>query len=277
MNLIARVFDQEITINDIIGESEKICGEDNNQILQSAMNRLIDRQLLLHKAKEEGYTANDDEFECALLEVLEDLEEVPQNEEETRNLEKSIRDQIIIRKYVLQLCDREINITEEQLLAFYEDQKEVFTAPEMVKASHILIRGDEPNAQGKADLIRAQIKNASDFEGLCKEHSSCPTGARCGDLGWFSSGKMITEIEDIAFGLQPQEISEVFKTKYGYHILMVTEKKPRQILPFEELKDSLKRRLVQLEREFILIRHVKDLRSDYDAAINILDDQYSLV
>ncbi len=276
MHLVAKVFDLEISEDEVLNESRQLVGKDSPMALAQALNRVIDRCLLLHQAGEAGICATEEEFDSALLETLEDIEEAPQNEEQTKAMEKRIRQRIVIRKYVSQIVAQDILIGDEQLLAFYQDQQEVFFAPEAVRASHILFRSDEPDAERKARDLRSRIHDGNDFAEVCPNHSQCPSGARCGDLGWFHRGRLIKEIEDVAFSLKPGQISEVFKTKYGYHILLVTDRKRRQQVPFEDIKESLKARLVQLEREFFLIRHMNDLRRDHQDQIKILDTRFSL-
>jgi parvulin-like peptidyl-prolyl isomerase len=274
MHLVAKVFDLEITEDDIQSESTKLIGQDSDLSKLHALNRLIDRYLLLRQAMDAGFSASEDEFDSALLETLEDIDVSPRNMDETRRMEDRIRQRIVIRKYVQQICAKDILIADDQLLAFYEDQKEVFFTPEAVRASHILIRHDEPEAESKARALREAIKTPEDFVKACAEHSQCPSGVRCGDLGWFPRGRMTKEIEEAAFALKPGEISDVFRTRYGYHILMVTDRKVQHTVPFEDIRDSLKARLVQLEREYFLARHVNDLRKQYQDRILILDDHY---
>lgn len=275
MHLVAKVFDLIITEDEVLTESEKLIGQNGPLALVQALNRVIDRCLLLHEALRAGIQVTEDEFDSALLETLEDIDEAPQNEAQTQDMEERIRQKIVIRKYVSQIIGQDHIIADDQLLAFYEDQPEVFFAPEAVRASHILFRSDEPEALRKATDLRAQIHTQADFANVCPSHSQCPTGARCGDLGWFPRGRMIKEIEDVAFALEPGQISDVFQTRHGYHILLVTDRKLLQRIPFEEIKDSLKARLVQLEREYFLIRHMNDLRRDHEDQIQILDPRFS--
>lgn len=274
MHLVAKVFDWDITEEEIASESAHLVGQDSDLAQVHALNRLIDRFLLLHQAQSKGINASDEEYDSALLETLEDIEAVPSNDEETRELEERIRRRIIIRKYVQQICALDVPIGDEQLLAFYEEQKEVFFAPEAVRAAHILIRADQPEAEKLARELRDRIKTEEDFQNICGAHSQCPTGVRCGDLGWFPRGRMIKELEDAAFGLEVGEISDIIHSRYGFHILMVTDKKVQRTVAFEEIRDSLKSRLLQLEREFYLIRHVNGLRKSYQNQIRILDSRY---
>ncbi|MBW6514725.1 MAG: peptidylprolyl isomerase [Candidatus Syntrophosphaera sp.] len=275
MHLVARVFDLDITEEEVLGESRELIGQETSLAQIHALNRLIDRCLLLHEALVSGVSATEEEFDSALLETLEEMDIAPLNAMQTRAMEERIRRRIIIRKYVQQVCAKDILIADDKLFAFYEDQKEVLFASEIIHASHILIQASEPEAEQKAKELRARIKDAEDFWSLCKDHSQCPSGCRLGDLGWFPRGRMIKEIEDVAFSLKPGQVSEVFRSRYGYHILMVTDKKIQQSVPFEDIRDSLKSHLIQLEREFFLIRHLNQLRENYRDQIQILDENYN--
>lgn len=274
MHLIARVFDFGITESDIDQESEHLIGKSDALAQLHALNRLIDRCLLLHQAQVCGFDASDDEYDSALLEALEENEGDPLSPEQAKRMEERIRRRVIIRKYVQSICAKDVLIADDQLLAFYEDQKEVFFAPEAVRASHILIRAETPNAAQVAEELRSKIQTSGDFHRLCSTHSQCPSGCRYGDLGWFPRGKMIKEIDEVAFSLEIGQISDVFSSKHGFHILMVTDKKVMHQVPFSEIKDSLRARLIQLEREYFLIRHVNELRRLYEKDIVILDQHY---
>lgn len=276
MQLVAKVFDLDITDSEVLVECAKMNAEDSPETRSLALNRLIDAYLLLHQALLTGFSASEEEFDNALLETLEDIDSAPRDAEQTRSLEEQIRRKIIIRKYIKQACIQDIEISDEQLKAFYEDQREVFSAPESVRASHILIRLDVPNAEQKAREIHAKIKTPADFLAVCSSESDCPSGVRLGDLGYFPKGRMIKEIDAVAFALEPHQISNVFQSRFGFHILMLTDKKDGHTVPYEEIKDSLKARLIQLEREYLLIAHLNELRKNFEDHILILDPAYIL-
>lgn len=274
MHLVAKVFDLDITEEEVLGESRNLIGQDSFLAQVTALNRLIDRYLIFHHAVSQGISISEDEFDNALLETLEDLEAAPKDNDETKRMESRIRIRIVNRKYVQQVCNRDVSIADDLLFAFYEDQKDVFLAPHAVHAAHILIRADEPDARQKALDIRETIQTTDEFNAICGELSQCPTGCRYGDLGWFPKGRMIKEIEDVAFSLQPGQISDVFISKYGYHILLVRETRQQEPIPFDDIKDSIRAKMKQLEKEYFLIRHVNDLRETCKEFISILDDRY---
>jgi parvulin-like peptidyl-prolyl isomerase len=89
-----------------------------------------------------------------------------------------------------------------------------------VRASHILVK-----KESEAKKILESLKNGASFSKLAEEHSECPSGKKGGDLGWFGRGKMVPEFEKAAFSLKKGEISDLVKTKFGYHIIKVNDTK----------------------------------------------------
>ena len=89
-----------------------------------------------------------------------------------------------------------------------------------VKASHILV-----DKLADAEKLADKIKGGSKFEDLARKHSSCPSGKKGGDLGYFGTGQMVKPFEDAAFKLGKGEVSGPVKTQFGYHLIMVTDKR----------------------------------------------------
>jgi len=81
------------------------------------------------------------------------------------------------------------------------------------------------NTQQEAQDLLAQIQNGADFGGLAQKHSSCPSGKKGGDLGFFGKGMMVAEFEQAAFKMQVGSVSNPIKTQFGYHLIKVTDSK----------------------------------------------------
>ncbi len=123
----------------------------------------------------------------------------------------------------------------------YNSSPKRFETPEQVEASHILIRTGEPGAREKMEDIRKQIMAGAPFEELARTRSQDPgSAAKNGSLGVFGRGRMIKQFEDIAFNMnKPGEISPVFETPFGFHVIRLDRRIPSGVKMYAEVKDQL--------------------------------------
>ena len=132
-------------------------------------------------------------------------------------------------------------VADADVKAYYEQNKGRYGVEEQRRASHILITpdgGDKAAARKKADGILAALKAApNDFAKLAREQSKDPgSAAQGGDLGFFGKGMMVKPFEDAAFTLKVGETSEIIESDFGFHIIRVTEIKPAQAKPLDEVR-----------------------------------------
>lgn len=86
-------------------------------------------------------------------------------------------------------------------------------------ARHILVDSEEKCLQ-----LKQEIQNGASFADLAKQHSSCPSGQRGGDLGEFGQGQMVPEFDRVVFNEAVGEVHGPVKTQFGYHLLEVTKR-----------------------------------------------------
>lgn len=91
---------------------------------------------------------------------------------------------------------------------------------EEVRASHILVKTKE-----EAEKIREEIVAGKDFAEAAKEYSLCPSKSDGGDLGFFGHNVMVIEFDHAAFELKKGELSKPINTNFGWHLILVTDKK----------------------------------------------------
>ncbi len=89
-----------------------------------------------------------------------------------------------------------------------------------VRASHILVKDE-----AKATDLKQKVESGEDFGELAKQHSTCPSGQRGGDLGWFGRGQMVKEFEEACYTTDENAVAGPVKTQFGYHLIKVTGKK----------------------------------------------------
>ena len=98
------------------------------------------------------------------------------------------------------------------------------------------------------------------------------TAAKGGDLGTFGQGRMVPDFERAAFALKPGEVSDVVKTQYGYHVIVVSERKEGERRPFDQVKEQIRTSLRnkalqdQVRDHFDALKKEGDVRID-DAAL----------
>jgi len=89
-----------------------------------------------------------------------------------------------------------------------------------VRASHILV-----DTEKEADRILKKINKGKSFEDMARKFSSCPSGRKGGDLGYFGKGQMVPEFEKAAFNMEAGQVSPPVRTQFGYHIIKVVDRR----------------------------------------------------
>jgi peptidyl-prolyl cis-trans isomerase C len=162
--------------------------------------------------------------------------------------------------------------TDKVLQDFFSANKEMFDGS-MVHARHILLTVPAGNAQA-ANQAKAQLaafkqqieKEAADglaklppggdalareqartkliedsFAGLAAKSSACPSKAHGGDVDWFPrAGGMVEAFAKAAFALKPYQMSDIVQTQFGYHLILVTDRRPGKEIKFEDVKEEVK-------------------------------------
>jgi peptidyl-prolyl cis-trans isomerase C len=125
--------------------------------------------------------------------------------------------------------------TDDALHKVYDEAVKQMKPEEEVHARHILVATED-----EAKQIEAELKKGADFAALAKEKSKDPSGAQNGgDLGWFTKDQMVPEFADAAFKLDKGQISDPVHTQFGWHVILVEDKRIKPIPTFDAVKPQL--------------------------------------
>ncbi|HMK34604.1 MAG TPA: peptidyl-prolyl cis-trans isomerase [Desulfomonilaceae bacterium] len=124
--------------------------------------------------------------------------------------------------------------TEEDAKAYFEKNRAQFVTPETVHLHHILVKTDK-----EAKDVMERLKKGEKFADVASQVSICPSKARGGNLEWLPKGSLVKEIEDVAFSMKPGQPVGPVQSKFGWHVLLLEDKKPAQENSFDQVKDYL--------------------------------------
>lgn len=199
------------------------------------------------------------------------IEEVGADKEE---MMKELREGILINKLFEQLTQG-CEASEKEIKAFYDENPEYFEKEESVRASHILIKVDDMTdeaaknlAKEKAAELLKKVREGADFAALAKENSDCPSSAKGGDLGFFGKGQMVKPFEDVAFGLETNQVSDLVETRFGWHIIKTTERNDGGKDAFEDVQEQISQYLKQQKAGEIVSDYVDSIKAKIEYKAN---------
>jgi parvulin-like peptidyl-prolyl isomerase len=164
---------------------------------------------------------------------------------------KDLEAELRVRRLVDDLCAADAEPTDAELRRYYDEHLALFMTNEEVRASHIMkapTRGEQrEQAYQELREVRKQLLAGADFDELAKKHSDKAQDHI--DLDFFKRGELAEEFELVAFSMEIGEISPVFASPFGFHVVKLTERKPSVPKPFDEVRDEVRQRLVEDRRQ----------------------------
>ena len=177
----------------------------------------------------------------------------------------------------------QVKVLDREIDDYYEYNMDTFREPKQVKARHILFKLDqgateeeEKEVKEKATEILEEARQGKDFTSLAIKFSEGPTGPKGGDLGYFSEGRMVKPFEDAAFKMKKGEISELVRTRFGYHIIKVEDIKEARTKPFDEVRDQIIKTLIKIAGIELAHEYALSLidQMPYDAELGQYGDEH---
>ncbi|MDN3016877.1 peptidylprolyl isomerase [Paenibacillus sp. BSR1-1] len=253
---IATINGKAITKDDLYNEMVKQYGSET-------VDQLIANKIVASEATKQKITVSESDVNKQIEKLQESYggEEAFNSALESNNttlsaVKEDMKNYLTIKK----LLEPEIEITEEEMKTYFEENKDSFAQAEQIKASHILV-ADEKTAKE----VKQMLENGGDFPALAKEYSTDDsTKDQGGELGYFSKGDMVTEFDNAAFSLPVNQISDPVKTEYGYHIIKVEAKKEAKEANYDDSKAEIKEQLLEQKIDTEYTTWLEEKKKDYD-------------
>jgi peptidyl-prolyl cis-trans isomerase C len=269
-NAVARVNGDFITSEDyqrqfkiaqqqLIRQGVPLDDEGLKLLRKEVLENLIDNELLFEESKRRGHAAGEWEINGQFDEVQ---AQFPTEQEFRAALEEmnytavtfkgAVERRITLEKLIENDIAPGITVSDDESRLYYENNPEYFIQPKQVRASHILIMVEDQNndqqkqeAHEKIELVQQKLRDGGDFAALAIEYSEGPSSAQGGELGFFQSGQMVPPFEEAAFSMKVGEVSDIVETRFGYHLIKVTDIRTEVSIPYEHAKSSIDQYLTQ--------------------------------
>ncbi len=219
--VVATVNGKTLKRSDVVASAQTLPAQYRNQVDQlfpQLVDRLIDITLMVDEGRKQNL----------------------QNDPEVKAIVAQYEDQAIRQVLLKHFLDGKI--TDADLKKRYDQEITKVPPVEELRASHILVKTEDE----AKDIIK-QLQGGADFAKLAKTKSTDPgSGAQGGDLGFFADGDMVPEFYAAAAKLKKGEYTTApVKSQYGWHVILLTDRRTKEPPKFEEVKDQIKDELTQ--------------------------------
>lgn len=185
------------------------------------------------------------------------------NDKEVVGVINEAKKKIVIAKLIKIDVEDKIKVSEDEIAAFYEANKDKLKTPKMWRASQILV----PTEREARDVLQ-KLNSGDNFEDIAREQSKDATAARGGDIGYFRAGQLVPEFEKAAIDLDVGQLSDVVRTKFGYHIIKLTDKKASGMQAYENAKPMIENELKKKKKAEMFYEFIMSLKKKYGVDIN---------
>ncbi|MBN2181739.1 MAG: peptidylprolyl isomerase [Sedimentisphaerales bacterium] len=243
--------------------------ERENQLLDWSKENLIERILLQQEVKNKEPKIPENQLEVIVANLKKKCKEpqelyrdfdVRDDEDLKESIELIIRTERKLEKLLKNLPNPPIHAIRQ----YYDKNKEQFKSAEKIHLAHIVKyvnwNTDESAAYAAMQQAHNDLKNGAAFEIVAEKYTDCPD--REGNLGLISKGQMAEEFEDVVFNLGVGQVSNIFRTRFGFHITKIYARYPAGISDFEEVKDQITKILKEQMQTNAIHEFIDGLKSN---------------
>jgi len=257
--------------------SAKVSPQEIPRLARAIVDTLVDRAIVLQRAKAAGFSVSDAEVQRATDALAEDArkggaawgEQLARAGLNPEQLSDDTRDRLLAEKYVADQTRAE-RASPAEVRAYYDTHQALFEVPEAVHCLQIALRTPE-----EAKSVLDQLRAGAPFDKVARQNGTSPDARNGGDLGWFSKGTMPKVFDDTCFSLPSGRLSGVVASPYGYHVFKVLGRRAPRTRKFEEVKGEAERRATAEKRAQAERQLLQQLRTG--AQVKIDDSALALL
>jgi peptidyl-prolyl cis-trans isomerase SurA len=244
--------------------------------LQLALDQVIAERLFAAQTAALGVETSEQEVDAA----IEDIKKRNNFDDET--LRQALRGQGLDFATFRQTVKRDIEamrvlqvkvrsrvkVSDEDVKNYWQTHPQEFEAEPEVHVRHIFVaftpgsESDEARARRRAEGLLERVRKGEDFAAVARAESEGPSAADGGDLGWLRRGTIQPELERVAFALPTGGVSDVVRTRAGFQIMKVDDRRGGDPLAFEAVKEEIRNKLVNDQAESYRAQFIEELRRD---------------
>ncbi len=238
------------------------------QLLDWSKENVIERVLLRQEAKAGGPQIPPDEVEAAFARLKERYEKPEDlykefNVDSDDKVKAMIELQMKVEHKISEIYANVGKPSEEEIRSYYEQNKERFASGEQIRVAHVVKyvnwQTDEATAHEAVTQAHKEITGGAPFEAVVDKYTDCADSG--GDLGYVTRGQLVEEFEDVVFNLSPGQVSDVFRTRFGFHVAKVYDRRPPEVPPLKDVKDQIVEQAAEQKREQALGEYLDTLRN----------------
>jgi foldase protein PrsA len=205
-----------------------------------ALEQLIARKLIAQEAENVGIEVTEEEMDAEIESIIGESFEGSREEflevlEFYGISEESFREDARLNLLVRKLAMTRIELSDDELRGFFDENKNLFEQAEEIEVRHILVETEEAAAE-----VVERLEGGGDFAELAAEFSIDQSNKdNAGYLGFFGRGVMVPEFEEAAFGMTVGEVSGVVESPFGFHIIELLDRRDAVEVTFEDVEDDV--------------------------------------
>jgi parvulin-like peptidyl-prolyl isomerase len=238
------------------------------QLLNWSRENVIEKVLINQEAEKNGDKIPPERVQEALARLKEQYDDPEQLYKELKiendeQIKGEIVKQMKVEQRLSQVCKSLPKPSQADIRKYYEENQEQFKSGERARVAHIVKyvnwQTDEQTAYEAISRAYEELKSGTAFETVVDKYTDCADSG--GDLGFVARGQMVEEFEDVVFNLGAGQVSDIFRTRFGFHIAKVYAREPATVAAFEDVKGRVTELVKEKMRSDAIDDFVDGLRS----------------